>query len=162
MRLGLDVIAARLLRNRRLVRAPIWLYQHRAGWLFGTRILMVEHVGRKSGTLRYVCLEVVERPRPTTVVVVSGFGERAQWYLNLRAHPECFVTLGRHRLPARARIMPEAAASAVLSRYQAAHPRAWKQLRSTIEHLSGRPADHLPMVELLLGEPGVDATDRAG
>jgi hypothetical protein len=48
---------ARLLRSRRLVRAPIWLYRIRAGGLLGTRMMMLEHIGRTSGERRYVVLE---------------------------------------------------------------------------------------------------------
>lgn len=58
--------AARLLRSRRLMRAPIWIYKARAGALFGSRILMLEHIGRKSGTPRYAVLEVTDHPSPGT------------------------------------------------------------------------------------------------
>ncbi|MGH3594278.1 MAG: nitroreductase family deazaflavin-dependent oxidoreductase, partial [Pseudonocardiaceae bacterium] len=68
---------ARLLSNRRLVRAPIWLYRARLGFLFGSRMLLLEHVGRKTGARRYVVLEVVGHPTPGTYVVASGFGDRA-------------------------------------------------------------------------------------
>lgn len=61
--------AAGLLRVRWLVRAPIGLYRAHLGFLFGSRLLMLEHTGRKSGTRRYVVLEVVGHPRPGTYVV---------------------------------------------------------------------------------------------
>ena len=74
------------------------------GWVFGQRVLMLEHTGRRSGQARFVCLEVVERPGPDRVVIVSGFGERAEWYRNLLTDPSCFVSTGRlRRVPARAR-----------------------------------------------------------
>lgn len=60
-----DRWVARALRNRRLVRSPIWLYRHGLGWLLGPRVLMLEHVGRKTGEPRYVCLEVVQREGST-------------------------------------------------------------------------------------------------
>jgi deazaflavin-dependent oxidoreductase (nitroreductase family) len=146
-----NALGARMLRNRRLVRAPIWLYRHRLGWLLGNRILMLEHVGRTSGLPRYVCLEVVDRPSPTTLVVVSGFGARADWYRNLAAHPECRVSTGRRRgVPTQARLMSDDEAAAALAQYQRAHPRAWDQLRGVIEHAVGHPVVGLPMVELTL------------
>ena len=46
-----DMVAnggARLLRSRRLMRAPIWIYKARAGALVGSRTLMLEHIGRKT------------------------------------------------------------------------------------------------------------------
>ena len=66
--------AAGLLRVRWLARAPIGLYRARLGFLLGSRLLMLEHLGRKSGARRYVVLEVVARPRPGTYVVASAFG----------------------------------------------------------------------------------------
>jgi deazaflavin-dependent oxidoreductase (nitroreductase family) len=139
------------LRTRAFVRAPITLYRHGLGQVFGGRVLMLEHRGRRSGQARYVCLEVVDRPRPDRIVIVSGFGERAEWYRNLRADPACFVSVGRlRRVPARARFMTPAEAAAALDRYQRAHPQAWERLRQAIEKAVGHPVGQLPMVELLL------------
>ncbi len=115
----------------------------------GSRILMLEHVGRISGEQRFVCLEVVERPNPDTFVVVSGFGERAQWYRNVIANPQCWVTSGwGSRLPALATAMNAAESADALTRYQAAHPRAWDNLRGAIEEATGSPVTSLPMVRL--------------
>jgi deazaflavin-dependent oxidoreductase (nitroreductase family) len=144
-------LAARALRTRAFVRAPIALYRHGLGWILGGRVLMLEHQGRRSGRARFVCLEVVDRPSPERIVVVSGFGERAQWYRNLRADPACFVSAGRlRRVPARARFMRAAEAAATLDGYQRAHPDAWNRLRGAIEKAVGHPVGELPMVELLL------------
>jgi hypothetical protein len=41
--------AAGLLRVRWVVRVPVGLYRARLGFLFGSRLLMLEHTGRKSG-----------------------------------------------------------------------------------------------------------------
>lgn len=87
-------LAARALRTRALVRAPITLYQHDLGWIFGQRILMLEHTGRRSGQARFACLEVAGRPGPERIIIVSGFGERAEWYRNLLADPRCTVSIG--------------------------------------------------------------------
>lgn len=144
-------LAARALQTRALVRAPITLYRHGLGWVLGPRFLMLEHTGRRSGQARFVCLEVVDRPGPARIVIVSGFGGRAEWYRNLLADPACFVSTGRRqRVPAQARFMTSAEASAALGRYQHAHPGAWDRLRQVIEKATGHPAGQLPMVELLL------------
>lgn len=146
-----SAFAARALRTRALARAPITLYRHGLGWVFGQRALMMEHTGRRSGQARFVCLEVVERPSPERIVIVSGFGERAEWYRNLLADPRCFISMGRvRRAPARARFMTSEEASAALDRYQRAHPGAWHRLRQVIEKAVGHPVGQLPMVELLL------------
>ena len=145
-------LAARALRTRVVVRAPITLYRHGLGWVFGQRVLMLEHTGRRSGLPRFVCLEVVDRPGPDRIVIVSGFGARAEWYRNLQADHTCFVSAGRlRRIPAQARFMTPAETTATLSRYQRAHPRAWQQLRQVIEKAAGHRVDQLPMVELHLG-----------
>lgn len=144
-------IGARVLRTRSLVRAPIALYRAGLGWLLGSRILMLEHRGRGSGRRRFVCLEVVARPARDRIVIVSGFGTRAQWYRNLQAHPRCFVSTGRlRRVPATARLLPPDEAADALERYREAHPRDWAMLRGAIEKAVGHPVRTLPMVGLSL------------
>jgi deazaflavin-dependent oxidoreductase (nitroreductase family) len=153
--LSLSGIGARALRTRWFVRAPIWLYRHGLGRLLGSRILMLEHTGRSSGQPRYVCLEIVERPSADRIVIVSGFGERAQWYRNLQATPRCFVsTGGMRREPAVARFLTGAEAADALERYQREHPRDWELLRGAIEKAVGHPVQGLPMVELVLETAG--------
>jgi deazaflavin-dependent oxidoreductase (nitroreductase family) len=147
----IDSVASRLLQTRAVMRAPIWLYRHRAGWLFGTRMLMLEHVGRRSGVARYVCLEVVERPSVGEIVVVSGFGTGAQWYQNLLVDPSCRVSIGtRNSVAARARFLTDEESAAALGRYQKAHPKAWQRLRGAIETAVGHEVEGVPMVNLKL------------
>lgn len=142
---------AKLLQTRSAVRAPIWLYRRRLGFLLGSRMLMLEHTGRTSGLPRYVCLEVVDRPARDILVIASGFGTSSQWYRNLEQQPRCRVSIGaRHSVPATARIMPSEEADQTLQRYQRAHPRAWRRLRGAIERATNRPVDGLPMVALTL------------
>ncbi len=149
MRLDSARLFGRALRTRWLVRAPIWLYRHSAGRLLGQRMLMIEHVGRTTGQPRFVCLEVVERPAPDTLVVASGFGKRAQWYRNLAVTPDCHVSVGAlQRVPARARPLSEDEAEASLARYRREHPKAWRRLSGAIEEAAGHPIESLPMVEL--------------
>ena len=146
---------ARVLRNRALMRAPIWLYRARLGFLFGSRMLMLEHVGRKSVVKRYVVLEVIGHPAPDTYVVASGFGERAQWFRNLMAHPRVHVSVAGHRpRAATARRLSMAEADAVLAGYLSRHPRAWAKFKNVLENTLGTAiSEHnteLPMVELRL------------
>jgi GNAT superfamily N-acetyltransferase len=58
------------------------------------------------------------------------------------------LDLHRRRRPARARFLEEAESQAVLARYKAAHPVAWRQLQSAMEHTLGHAVENLPMVEL--------------
>ncbi|MFW0786552.1 nitroreductase family deazaflavin-dependent oxidoreductase [Gordonia sp. CPCC 206044] len=144
-------VAAAMLRTRWLVRAPIWLFRARLGFLFGGRLLLLEHVGRTSGEPRYVVLETVERPDAARVIVASGFGERAQWFRNLQAEPACHVSIGfGHRMAATASRLGEDETAVVLSRYRVAHPRAYAELSGVIEESTGLPIDAVPMMQLRL------------
>ncbi|WP_336082640.1 nitroreductase family deazaflavin-dependent oxidoreductase [Nocardia sp. SSK8] len=146
--LGAD-LGAKALRTRWLVRAPILLYRAGFGFLFGRRLLMLEHLGRSSGQRRYVVLEVVDQPAVDEYVIVSGFGVKAQWYRNIVANPAVRISTGfRRGVPATATPMTEADSARALADYAERHPRAWKQLRATIEQATGAPVDTLPMVRL--------------
>ncbi len=144
-------VGARALRTRGLVRAPIAIYRMGLGFLFGRRMLMMEHIGRASGAKRYVVLEVVDHPAPDEFVIVSGFGIRAQWYRNIEAEPSVRVWVGLRRgVPGRATTMDATESAAALGEYQRVHPKAWKNLRAVIERATEAPVDALPMVRLRL------------
>lgn len=142
----IDQWAARLLRTRWIVRAPIPLFRAGLGWLFGGRFVMVEHIGRKSGEPRYVVLEVIER-ETNALRVASGHGPRAQWLKNLAANPAARLWVGRSKgVPAAARILPASDAAAVLARYARVHPDAWEHLKAAMDELAGGEAS-IPVVE---------------
>lgn len=146
---------ARVLRSRRLMRAPIWIYKARAGALFGSRILMLEHIGRKSGEPRFVVLEVLDHPTPDTYVVASGFGRKAQWFRNIEANPRVRVYAGSHApRSATARVLDQQEADRALAGYLSRHRKAWDKMRPVLEQTLGVPITEtntaLPMVELRL------------
>ncbi|WP_029107601.1 nitroreductase family deazaflavin-dependent oxidoreductase [Mycobacterium sp. URHD0025] len=152
---ALPDLGARLLRNRRLVRAPIWLYRIRAGALLGSRVMMLEHIGRTSGARRYVVLEVVGRPDRDTVVVASGFGTKAQWFRNTAVNPQVRVWLGSHRpVGGVARALDQRGVDRVLADYRAQHPKTWDQFKLVLEKTLGQPitdtGSPLPMVQIRL------------
>ncbi|WP_174566919.1 nitroreductase family deazaflavin-dependent oxidoreductase [Nocardia crassostreae] len=146
-------LGAKLLRTRSFVRAPIWLFRARLGFLFGGRVLVLEHIGRKSGERRYVALESVERPDANTVILASGFGAGSQWYRNLEANPRCRVSIGfRNQVPATARMLTPDEAKPVMAEYKTAHPAAYKELGGIIEQAIGGDIDDVPLVELTLAK----------
>lgn len=152
---GVAALAGRLLRSRRLMRAPIWIYKARAGALFGSRILLLEHIGRKSGIPRYAALEVVDHSSPDSYVVASGFGRKAQWFRNIEANPRVRVYAGsRAPRTATARVMTTPEADNTLAAYRSRHPKAWERMRPVLEHTLGVPITDtdtpLPLVELRL------------
>lgn len=84
-------------------RAPIGLYRAGLGWLFGGSLVLINHIGRTSGKPYQSLVELIERDRQTgSVTVVAGYGERTQWYQNLRAHPETTIQVGNTRIAVRA------------------------------------------------------------
>lgn len=150
--MGLSDLAATALRTRWFVRAPIWLFRARLGFLLGARMLMLEHTGRSSGRTRQVVLEVVAHPRRNVFVVVSGFGDRAQWYRNIRVTPAVHVSSGfRRHVPARATALDAEESAILLREYAVVHPASWKFLRGAIEKATG-DVHNLPMVRLGLEE----------
>jgi deazaflavin-dependent oxidoreductase (nitroreductase family) len=152
----LAAVGARILRFRPLMRAPIWIYKARAGAVLGSRLLMLEHVGRKSGARRYVVLEVVDHPTPDTYLIASGFGDKAQWFRNVAANPRVRVFTGsRAAAQATARILSQAEADRALDAYISRRPRAWERFKPVLEKTLGSPITEtdtpLPIVELRLG-----------
>lgn len=146
-------LAETALHSRRFARAPISLYRVGLGFVFGSRMLMLEHVGRRTGARRYVVLEVIDHPSPDVYVVPSGFGERSQWFRNVMADPDVRVSVaGRRSVAGTARRLSTADADAALQRYIGRHPRAWASLKEVVQRtLGGRvdpPNTELPIVEL--------------
>lgn len=94
--------------SRLLARLPIHLYRLGLGWLFGRRLMLVNHVGRVTGQRRQVVLEVVEHDADDgSYVVASGWGSDAAWRSWGRRRTtcgECCVSPGSatwHRRPGR-------------------------------------------------------------
>ncbi|MGH3739659.1 MAG: nitroreductase family deazaflavin-dependent oxidoreductase [Micromonosporaceae bacterium] len=124
---------------RLLLRAPVWVYRARLGWLFGHRLVYLAHRGRRSGRRRETVLEVVRYDKAVPeVYVVAGWGARADWYRNLRTHPalEVRIGAGTFREPYQRFLEPDETVQLLLA-YRDAHPRAWRRLAP----LMGLPAD---------------------
>src|SRR5829696_2845206 len=92
-------LRSRLSGTLRLVfRLPIYLYRLNLGWLLGYRGLLLIHQGRKSGLLRETVLEVIRYdPATKESVVLSGWGEKADWYRNIRVRQALEVRTGGER-----------------------------------------------------------------
>lgn len=77
-------------------RLPIQLYKLGMGGLFGTRLLMLTHIGRKSGLKRQTVLEVVRHDKTKNeFIIAAGFGRKSDWVQNILVHPEVTVRCGR-------------------------------------------------------------------
>jgi deazaflavin-dependent oxidoreductase (nitroreductase family) len=97
-----------------LMRGHAALYRATDGRVGGNlpglpALLLLDHVGAKSGTQRTTPL--VYMPVDDDFLIVASKGghpSHPSWLHNLRAHPETSVQIGRDRIPVRAR---EASAS---------------------------------------------------
>lgn len=118
---------------RAVFRAPVWLYDHRLGWLLGRRFLCLTHLGRRSGRTYRTVLEVVG-VRDGKYFVVAGSGAGADWFRNIRARPPVGVVVGTRRFVPRHRVLGEAEAVEVFARYE--HRNRW--VRPVLHHLLGK------------------------
>ena len=107
--------------SRALFRAPIYLYRLGLGWLFGRRILLLNHIGR-VGTQHQVILEVVEHDRADgSFVVASGWGPTAAWYRNILHTPQVSIQVGRRTIPVTALPLTADQGAEIFPRYAAQH-----------------------------------------
>ncbi|MEA4910119.1 MAG: nitroreductase family deazaflavin-dependent oxidoreductase [Anaerolineaceae bacterium] len=114
---------------RLALRAPILLYRLGLGRLLGHRFLRLTHVGRKSGRLRQVVLEVVRFDHAThTYYIAVGFGEHSSWYQNILANPHVQVDSAGEHMEGRAEpLSPEQAGQELLD-YARRYPLAFREL----------------------------------
>jgi deazaflavin-dependent oxidoreductase (nitroreductase family) len=86
-----------------LTKYQTWLYQRSggrfAGSLKGAPILLLDHVGRKSGQARTTPLLYLADGTDLVIVASRGGSEATPaWWLNLKDHPDTTVTVKRqHR-----------------------------------------------------------------
>jgi deazaflavin-dependent oxidoreductase (nitroreductase family) len=71
-------------------------------------MLLLDHVGAKSGVKRTTPLVYVKDADDVVIVASKGGHPRhPAWYHNLRAHPDVVVQIGSERRPVRARVATE-------------------------------------------------------
>lgn len=94
---------------------------------------MLAHIGRKSGHKRHVVLEVLYHAETSgELYVLSGWGDRSSWFINIQKNPEVVVNVGGNKFEAIAfQITPEEAQN-VISKYAYRHPRAFRILSRRI------------------------------
>jgi deazaflavin-dependent oxidoreductase (nitroreductase family) len=146
-----------------LLRAPIWVYRARLGFLLGHRFLYLAHRGRVSGRRRETVLEVVEYDRAAALAyVVSGWGPRSDWFRNLQVGQalEVRIATRHYQRPAHHILDPDETLE-LLTRYRRQRPRTWRQLAKIMglsPDASGselrRGAEQLPAVRFTLTQPG--------
>ena len=108
-------------------RLPIYLYRLDLGWLLGHRGLLLIHRGHESGLLRETLLEMILYNSATGEdIVLSAWGEKADWYGNMEATPALEArTASERRVPEQRLLVPEEN-HAVLAGYRRRHPLAFR------------------------------------
>ncbi len=81
---------------RKLYRIPILLYRLGLGPLIGKYILILSTFGRKTGKVRRTPVEYFSHQGK--IFVISGFGNKPDWYKNLQAHPQAGLSIKDKRL----------------------------------------------------------------
>ena len=113
--------------SRLLFRMPIYVYRLGLGWLFGDRIMLLNHIGRVSGKQRQTVLEVVAHdPTDDSFIVASGWGPTAAWYRNILHTPDASIQVGRGTIPVTAEPLTEDDGADIFAQYAARHRMAAK------------------------------------
>ena len=93
----------------RLTALNVWLYRRTRGRLGGrfdgAPVLLLHHVGRKTGQRRVNPL--LYMPDGENMVIVASWGgapHHPAWFLNLKANPETEVEVRGRRIPVRAEV----------------------------------------------------------
>jgi deazaflavin-dependent oxidoreductase (nitroreductase family) len=121
-------------------RLPIYLYRFDLGWLLGHRFLLLVHRGRKSSLLHQTMLEVVlYDPSIRESVVLSAWGEDADWYRNLQKGPAIEIRTGRESYEPLQRFLSPEEANAPMASYERRHPWAARILGRLLGYPLGGP-----------------------
>ena len=108
---------------RMAFKLPIYLFRLNLGWLLGHRVLLLTHRGRKSGRVYRTPLEVIQYdPATKESFVVSAWGEKADWYRNIKANPALEIRIGRGRYVPKQRFCSPEETYAQLAAYKRRYP----------------------------------------
>ncbi len=140
------------------VRIPSWFFRWRVGFLFGRRIIGIEHEGRTSGKTYVTAVEALYRDKETNeYFVVPARGRRSDWFKNIDKYPAAAIYVGSRRRRVRQRIVPVAEAVGIMKEYEREHPRAARAMLE-LAGVEGEPTgvtwrqtmEQLPMVAFQL------------
>jgi deazaflavin-dependent oxidoreductase (nitroreductase family) len=117
----------------------IWLYRTGLCWLLGNRLLMLTHIGRKSGLARTFFLEVIGYTRKTdTYFVAADFGAKSIWLRNICLNSRVTIHVGRRRFDATALRLSAEEARCKFEDYAGRHPMRVTFLSLVLGNPSGR------------------------
>ena len=91
--------------------------------VLGVEWIVLDTVGRRSGRIHTVVLDVVGRDAVRDIYYVQpADGRRSAWVHNVTAQPEIAARLGTHRMRVRVRDATGAEGAAVVLHFLRAHP----------------------------------------
>ncbi len=137
---------------KRVAGLPLVLYALGLGRAFGHRFLVVVHRGRRTGSTYRTMLEVVAwDPARREAVVASGWGERSNWWRNLKAAPAVEVWCAGERFVPEQHVLSHEERVAVLRDYRREHPLAARLFGPLVglddrDDALDRLADRVPMI----------------
>lgn len=115
--------------SRFFYRFPILFYKWGLGGIFGKRMLLLNHKGRKSGLSRKAVLEVVNHnPKTNTYIINAGFGPKSDWYQNLLVQPNASIVVGKEQIDIQATSIHGEAGGDFLLGYSKDHPKEAKMI----------------------------------
>jgi deazaflavin-dependent oxidoreductase (nitroreductase family) len=130
------------------LRSPIWLFTIGLGWVFGERLLLLNHIGRKTGMKRQVVLEVAHHNKQTGSYTVNvAYGKKSDWYQNIRKTSNVSIIVGRRRLNANAEIVSPAEGGEIMVAFFRQHP-----IEARMSSMLGYKVDGTEKDFRLLGE----------
>ncbi len=94
---------------------------------------MLTHIGRNSGHLHNVVLEVLYHNRVNTeYYVLSGWGSNSNWCKNIQKNPEVMVNVDGHKFEALAIQVSLNEATKLIFDYTKKHPRAFQMISKRV------------------------------
>jgi len=112
----------------RVAKLPIIIYRLGLGGLLDERLIVLNHIGRKTGDIHQAVVRVVSHDVDSdTYYIASAWGFKSQWPRNLLAHPEIVVQIGKRKLIVDAQLLTPEQGAHILLDYRQRHPEAAKQ-----------------------------------
>jgi|TARA_B100000315_G_C14535395_1_gene568215 deazaflavin-dependent oxidoreductase (nitroreductase family) len=101
-------------------RIPVYVYALRMGRFFGKQFLLLQHIGRSSNKIRKTVLEVVDVVDGAPIVI-SGFGSKSDWLLNMKKNPSVIIQWGDRRFNSFPIWLKADEVTDILNKYQLKH-----------------------------------------
>lgn len=111
-----------------VAKLPILFYRLGLGALLNDKLILLNHIGRKTGTTHQAVVRVLSHDVDSdTYYIASAWGFKSHWPRNLLAHPEIAVQIGKRKLIVDAKLLTPEQGASVLLDYRRRYPKAAMQ-----------------------------------